>query len=411
MNFLLQIVNWILSAIGIAFILWLFWYSFKRSADRPALILKWMVTSVIIWFVVTHIVPDFRQGGFAAIFGLLEMVVVGIVMTIIWRDAIIDLIANPIGSLYDGGKSEIEPKPYYSIAQAQRKKNKPLEAIVAVREQLAKFPNDYEGVMLLAAIEAEDMKDLASAEMTLNKFCEWEKAPPKQAAAALTQLADWQIKILNDVDSAKATLQRIIEKFPDSELSAAAAQRLAHFGSTEEILAAARNRKTIFVPEGIKSAGLRDSILDLVPEEVGAEKVAEELTKHLEAHPLDYEAREKLAIIYGRHYQRLDLAAEQLNQLIGQHVNAPKKVAHWLNLFADLQIRAGAEFEQVAPTLEKIIEMFPDLPVANLAQSRLNHLKLEIHGKKDAPENKKLGEYEQNIGIKYGQAYGSSRHL
>ncbi len=409
MQILHIIVNVISLIIIVGAAIWLGWWTLKRSDDPPALIFKWLFTAFMMWVLIHYAVPGFKEGGFAAIGGLMLACIWGISMTLTWRHSIAELIANPIASLYDGGKEQIEPKPYYSIAHAQRKKSKPLEAIIAVREQLAKFPNDYEGVMLLAAIQAEDTKDLMSAEMTLNAFCEWEKAPPKQIAGALMQLADWQIKILNDVDSAKATLRRIIERFPDSELSAAAAQRLAHFGGTEEILAAARDRKAVFVPEGVKSLGLRDSIRHIVPEETSPERMAEELTKHLETHPLDYDARENLAVIYGRHYQRLDLAAEQLNQLIAQHVGSPKKVAHWLNLFADLQIRAGSEFEQVAPTLEKIIEMFPDLPVADLARSRLNYLKLEIHGKKDSPDNKKLGEYEQNIGLKYGQAYGSPK--
>ena len=73
--------------------------------------------------------------------------------------------------MYDGGDEEIEPKPYYSIALSKRKLNRPLEAIVEIRKQLAKFPNDYEGVALLANIQAEDMKDLPGAEITFNNFC------------------------------------------------------------------------------------------------------------------------------------------------------------------------------------------------------------------------------------------------
>jgi hypothetical protein len=111
--------------------------------------------------------------------------------------------------------------------------------------------------------------------------------------------------------------------------------------------------------------------------------------------------REKLAIIYARHYQRLDLAALELAQMINEPNQPPKRVAHWLNLLADLQIHGGADYETVRETLEKIVERFPGLPVADLAQSRLNLLKLEIKGQKETP-NKTLGVYEQNIGLKYG---------
>ena len=152
------------------------------------------------------------------------------------RHSIIDIISSPLASLFDGGNIEVEPKPYYSICHSKRKKGKPLEAIVEIRKQLAKFPNDFEGTLLLASIQAEDMKDLSSAEMTLNHFCEWNEAPPPQVVAALNHITDWQVKIANDVDSARETLQRIIEKYPDTPASNAAAQRIAHLGGTQKIL-------------------------------------------------------------------------------------------------------------------------------------------------------------------------------
>ena len=102
--------------------------------------------------------------------------------------------------------------------------------------------------------------------------------------------------------------------------------------------------------------------------------------KHLEQHPLDAEVREKLAIIYAEHYQRLDLATLELEQLIEQPEQPAKRVAYWLNLLADLQIRLGSDYETVRPTLEKIVERFPDLPVAEMAQTRLDRLKLELSG-------------------------------
>ena len=123
--------------------------------------------------------------------------------------------------------------------------------------------------------------------------------------------------------------------------------------------------------------------------------------KQLEQHPRDTEAREKLAILYARHYQRLDLATLELAQMINEPDQPAKRVAHWLNLLADLQVHGGADYETARETLEKIVERYPDLPVADMARSRLNRLKLEIKGKKETPDMK-LGDYEQNIGLKYG---------
>jgi hypothetical protein len=123
--------------------------------------------------------------------------------------------------------------------------------------------------------------------------------------------------------------------------------------------------------------------------------------KHLALHPLDTEVREKLAVIYARHYQRLDMATMELHQLINEPNQPPKRVAQWLNLLANLQMKGGADFDTVRETLETIIQRFPGLPAAEIAQSRLNRLKLEFNGATETP-GKTLGVYEQNIGLKYG---------
>ena len=375
--------------------------SLKRSEDAAKLIFKWIFTGIVVWFIFKRVVPAFEKGGFDAIFGLVLMLICGMLMVITWRHSLTDLVANPIASLYDGGKEEVEPKPYYSIAITKRKLNKPFEAIVAIREQLAKFPNDFEGVALLANIQAEDTKDLQGAEITFNHFCERKDAPPLQVAAALTQLADWHLKLAQDVDSARVVLEKIIARFPETALAAQAAQRIAHLGGAEKILLAAHDRQAVFVPEGVKNIGLLDSSAHLIPEEADPAQLAAEYVKHLEQHPLDTEVREKLAIIYARHYKRLDLATLELAQLINEPNQSAKRVVHWLNLLADLQIHSGADYDAVHETLEQIMERFPNLPVAELAQSRLNRLKLEIKGKKETP-GVKLGVYEENIGLKYG---------
>jgi len=357
-----------------------------------------MMGLLIFW-----VVPQFKAGGFAAIAAIGLAGIWGIVMAITWRHTLIDLLANPIASLYDGGKDEVEPKPFYSIATTKRKTNRPLEAIVEIRKQLAKFPEDYEGVALLASIQAEDLKDLASAESTFNYFCDRPGAPPKQVAAALTQLADWHLKIAQDVATARAVLEKIIARFPETTLALQAAQRIAHLGGTHKILLAAQDRQAVSVPEGVNNIGLLDSSEFLRPAEIDPEKQAGDYVKHLAQHPEDTEAREQLAILYARHYQRLDLATNELAQLIDEPNQPAKRVAHWLNLLADLQIHCGADYDTVRATLEKIVKRFGDLPAGNLAQSRLGRLKLELKGKKETP-GVKLGVYEQNIGLKYGSS-------
>jgi TolA-binding protein len=399
MSHILQIViNAVLSVIGLVCIIWFAVLALKRAEDPPKLLLKWLFT---IPFVIFCIWLARKMGPF----GPFLIVFMGIVLSVMWTQHIAELISSPLANLYDGGNVPPEPKPYYSIALARRKRRQPLEAIVEIRKQLAQFPNDYEGVNLLAAIQAEDLKDLASAEMTFNHFCDWPEAPPKQVAAAFTQLADWHLKLAQDADSARAALEKIIARFPGTELAVAAAQRIAHLGGTEKILLAAQDRQPVALPEGVKSVGLRDSARDLVPKESDPQTLAAEYVKHLAEHPFDTEAREKLAVIYADHYHRVDLAAGELNQLAEMPGQPAKSVAHWLNLLADLQVRSGADYDAARPTLERIIARFPGTAAAELARSRLAHLKLEIKGRKEETPGMKLGVYEQNLGLKYG-----SRH-
>ncbi len=406
------ILDTVLSVAGVVFLGWLFWRGLRRSNDPAALLFKCLFTVALVTgevFFARGIVKSLHPAGPAANL-IPALLLVGsialccICVGFIWAEHISAFLISPITNILDGGNIPIEPKPFYSIAISKRKRNRPLDAVVAIREQLAKFPNDFEGVSLLANIQAEDLHDLASAEMTLNHFCEWEKAPPKQVSAALTQLADWHLKFSRDAYSANLALQRIVDKYPDSEMAVVARQRIAHLEGTEQHLRAADERQPTAVPEGVRNVGLLESSAHLVPDEAAPSEEAAAYVKQLEQHPDDTEAREKLAVLYGTHFQRLDLATLELEQLIGSPGHPPRRVAHWLNLLADLQVRCGADYETVRATLERIVEAFPDFAVADLARSRLARLKLEFKALEKTAD-KTLGAYEQNIGLKSRRDY------
>ncbi len=392
-------IFWLIIVVAVG--IWLFIRSLKRSDNRLKLILKWIFTGLILGAVFGEAVPGFREGGLDAIDALFLMLVLGGGLAIIWRNSITDALASPLANLFDGGNEPPVPKPYYSVALTKRKLNQPLEAIDEVRKQLAQFPTDFEGVMLLAGVQAEDLKDLPAAEVTLDDFCDSAGAPPKQVAAALTQLADWHLKVAQDAEAARGALEKIIARYPETELSLQAAQRIAHLGGTERILLSAHDPQPVAVPEGVKNVGLLQSSGFLRRGEMEPGQLAAAYVKHLEQHPLDTEVREKLAIIYADHYQRLDLATGELKQMI-EYPNQPaRRVAHWLNLLADLQIRHGADYDMVRETLEKVVERFANSAVAERARARLAHLKLELKAQKETP-GVKLGVYEQNLGLKPG---------
>ena len=394
--------NVFLSLFALGFIVWLFWYALKQSDEPSKLVFKWLLTAALGWLEFTVAVPAYVRGGLDAIIvGIGLTGVLAIAFNIMWRHSFIELFIKPLTNEFDGGSEPPERKPVYSIALAKRKTHRQLEAIVAIREQLAKFPNDYEGVLLLANIQAEDMDDLPGAEITLNNFCNSPGVADRQVVAALTQLADWHLKKTADMDAARAALQKIVARFPDTEIALRAEQRLAHLGGTEKIVLAQHDRQAMEVPAGVNNIGLLDSTEFLRPKEIEPGKLAAVHVKHLEQHPHDSDVRERLAIIYAKDFRRLDLATLELTQLINEPRHTPKQVAHWLNLLANFQVELGADVATVTATLEKIVAQFPDSPVAELAQRRLARLNLEFKGQEKTP-GVKLGVYEQNIGLKYG---------
>jgi TolA-binding protein len=396
------IVRFVFGLLLIIFILgfavWAYIQILKKSEDPASLVVKTIFTVLlgIFWLVVPMRLA--MKGGGEAFGGVSLSMIEGLIMYIMWRREIAGLIANPIGSLYDGGNTEYEQTPVYSHAQAARKQGDFQGALAVIRTQLEQFPTDIEGQLMMAEIQAENLKDLPAAAISIERICNQKEHTPRNIALALNMLADWYLKLHQDRDTARETLQRIIEKFPDSEMSNLAAQRIASLASTEH-LQAARERKKYTVVEGVKNVGLIDPKFYQAPAGPDAAKQAAELVTHLQAHPLDAEAREKLAIIYADYYGRMDLAADQLDQLI-THPNQPqRRVVHWLNQLADLQVRHGANYDAVRATLQRIVEMYPGVAAAEVAANRIALLRLELKGKEKTADVR-LGTYEQDIGLK-----------
>jgi TolA-binding protein len=379
--------------------LWIARRLLKNSVDPEALLFRWVLTAVVIVggsiFLNWLVGPS--AGAGEKIAAVLAGAVFGLILAIIWLPTLVDVVSNAFGSLYTGGGEPPPPQPYYSVAMTKRKQGKYREAIYAIQQELAKFPGDITGHMMLAQIQFEDMKDIEAAQLTFQRLCAHAGMPGPVIATSLNTLADWQLK-LHNVDAAREALEEIIARLPDTEQSMLAQQRIAHLASRETLLASHEHRP-IAMKEGLKDIGLmKGPKPDLAPQVDPAQR-AEQLARHLEQHPADNEAREKLAMIYAEHYQRPDLALEQLEQLIAAPHQSGKEVARWLNVIADLQIQHGSDFEGARATLERVIELFPDLAAAQLAQQRIELLRLEAKGKEKS-QVVKLGSYEKDIGLK-----------
>jgi tetratricopeptide (TPR) repeat protein len=390
----------VLLVIALGAIGWFLVWCLRRSDEPARLVFKWILTVPVVWFLFWWVGPFATSSQGGAFIGVPLAAACGIVLAAIWRHNLANLVAKPFGSLYDGGSDEPVPHPAYSVAQSRQKQGKYVEALAEIQQQLERFPTDVEGQMLLAQIQAEDLKDLPAAELTIERFCAQPGHAPQNIVFALYSLADWHLKITQDREAARRHLEKIIELFPDSEFALGAAHRIAHLGSPEMLLASHEEKK-FTVPESVKNIGLLRASGHLKPAEASPEKEAADYVKHLVLHPLDMEAREKLAIIYADHYGRLDMAAAELEQMIGQANQPGKLVVHWLNLLADLEIRHGASYEVVRDTIQRIVDRAPDRAAAEMARHRLALLKLEMKSKEKS-QAVKLGTYEQNIGLKRG---------
>lgn len=397
------IVSILLMFTMIAGVGWFLWRTLKRTEDPPRLVFKWVLSAIGLALVFRTMSGLARaiDGGVnygAAFYYAIVSAILGLCFAIIWRHNIASMIAKPFASLYDGGNEADDPKPFYSSARAKRMRGDFLGAKADIREQLARFPTDVEGQMLLAELEAQDIHDLRAAEIVVQRFIAQKGHAPANIAYALNSMADWHLKQAQDRDAAQACFEKIIELMPESEWALRASQRIAHLASPEMLLGAeARRSYKVTHIEG--DPGLEQKWgANLAPEENG-DDMAVKYVKHLEEFPHDTEIREKLARLYAEHYHRLDLAESQLEQLI-QYPNQPaKQVVKWLDMLADLQVKHGATYETTRATLQRIIDFCPGAGAATVAQNRIERLRLEFKGQEKS-QAVTLGSYEDDLGLK-----------
>jgi tetratricopeptide (TPR) repeat protein len=393
-------------AVGLAILLaflalvgWLVWRSIKNSVDPAGMIFRYVVSvGLLIGGIILLNKTAGADDPLSKVFGIFIGLFLAMIVTFLWGPTVLGKIGDLVGGLFTGGNTPPEPVPLYSTAESRRKQGRYQEALWEIQGQLAKFPNDVVGQMMIAEIQAENMNDLAGAQVTIERFCAQPGHGPKNIAFALNSLADWHLKYNQDLEAARAAVQRIIDLTADTETAMHAAQRLAHLAD-DSAMAAVRERKPIPMRSGAMNVGLRAESASLRPQEESPEDTAARLVKELEAHPLNAEVREKLARLYSEHFQSLDLAVDQLEQLINAPHQPGKDVARWLNTIADLQVKHNADYDTICATLQRIIDLFPGLAAEQMARQRIDHLRLEMKAN-DPSHALKLGTYEKDLGLK-----------
>lgn len=189
----------------------------QRRVDSPGRVVgKWVMTGVVGYGYFFHLKPMSGEGGASALIAVLLALVIGIILTIVWAPPFLDFVTRPIMDLFLGGWFADEKRPFYALAKGRRKRGEFSSAIEEIDKQLRAFPDSAEGWLLKAEIQAEDAGDVAAAADTIDELLENEESDAESASAALTKLADWQLRLAGDPEAAEAALQRLIGLFPES---------------------------------------------------------------------------------------------------------------------------------------------------------------------------------------------------
>ena len=265
---------------------------------------------------------------------------------LIWAGPAMDYFGMKAINQLMGGGEEVEPQPLYSIVETRRKSGEPQKALELLGSELEKFPGDYDGLILKAMIQMEDLKQFEDARATLLEVGSAEAHTAGQVSRAHNLLADWQIKFQKDEAAARETLEMLRARFPDSGVEFAVSQRRARL----------------------------DCTLDFDDKRDAAEVVSDCL-KQLEKHPMDNNTREKLAEVYFERYNQPDRAWEEMNKLFAVPYQQPADLCRWLNRMADWHLKREHP-DGARQCLQQIISRFPDQPQSEAAQLRLTRLQL-----------------------------------
>lgn len=369
---------------------WFVGRSVRRSDGPLELVVKLGITIFVV-FLMAVVAPAF------GLFGVIIEVVLGLVLGIMWAPSWGALLAKPLTSSYDGGRIEEEPAPTFAIIEAKRKLGKYAEALEEAREQLARFPTDYQVQMLIAEIQAKDMSNLTGAIETIERFLEQSGHLPGSIAYALGRVADWSLEYRHDRAGAKAALERIVALLPNTAEEQIARQRIAHLAS-EEMLAEKGKPHRVALRHYEENIGLLGQVASVKPPGQDPPELAADYVKHLAGHPADNEVREKLAMIYADHYQRLDLVTREFEQLIAAPNQQSKHVVRWLSQLSDLQISLARDAKLARATLQRIVDLFPGSAAAETAIARMRMIERGIK-RSDQPREVKMGKYQSSIGL------------
>ena len=336
-----------------------------RSEHRLLLTLKFLVSAFLTW--TTWAIAS--EGGGYALLAILPFCIVGFM----WTPTLVDLIGGSAGRLYSGDDAKLEKKALLARAESLRMRGKYAEALEEAQEQLEGVGTDFECSMLIATIHAEDLKDMGAAAAFVESILAGKKLKRQKVAYALNTLADWQLKYGRDPDAASATLARIVTRYPESKAAQMAENRIAHMIDKKSMEAADRPKEGKVMPKFERDLGLKGKLKPVIVKRDPDVLTAQYRAK-LEAHPNDWDTREKLATHYVEEYDGIAAGVKELEILIRSKTAGKRDKIRWLQLIASWQIKIEADPMAGRATFERIITMFPDSAYAQEAERAISYI-------------------------------------
>jgi tetratricopeptide (TPR) repeat protein len=270
-----------------------------------------------------------------------------------------------------------KPAPIYSRAIAAIHFDKYEEAEQAVLQELESCQDDFEGWLMLAELYANHFDDLPAARKLIHDTCENPGTTPSQFAVACHRLADWQLKLAQDPDAARATLEAICRRHPRSHLDRMARLRINQLPPTREALLAQQSVKKIRLVSLHGGASQSGAAQPASLSRQEAFERSQQCVALLTSNPDDKAAREELARLWAEDLGQVEMGIEQLELLLGMGGATRAKAAEWLGLMAAWHLKFPPNPAAARAVMERLVRQYPQSPQALAAQRRLNVMDIE----------------------------------
>jgi len=194
---------------------------------------------------------------------------------------------------------------------------------------------------------------------------------------AFNQLADWQLKLADDPAAARAALEEICRRFPDTHMSRMARQRISQLPASREDLIAQRTPKAFRLPALGKNLDQAAGAPASPAERKESAARANECVQKLEKNPDNIAVREDLARILAERLDKVDEAIEQMELLLNMPEAPADKAAEWMGMVAAWQIKYQGDLQKGRETMERLVRRYPQSNHALAAQRRMSLMDLE----------------------------------